>query len=74
LIQHLRNISAPYTRQYIASPEFKKETQESHWHILQALVDRDGMRAQEETQKHLKVLCDGVLVCVDSILNSSSET
>jgi len=74
LIQHLRNISAPYTREYIASPEFKKVTQEGHWHILQALIDRDGARAQEETQQHLKVLCDGVLVCVDSIINSSSET
>jgi DNA-binding GntR family transcriptional regulator len=73
LIQHLRNISAHYTRQYIASPEFMKVTQEGHWHILEALIDGDGVRAQEETQEHLKVLCDGVLVCVDSILNSASK-
>jgi DNA-binding GntR family transcriptional regulator len=73
LIQHLRNISAPYTRHYIASPEFMKVTQEGHWHIFEALIDGDGARAQEETQEHLKVLCDGVLVCVDSILDPSSK-
>jgi DNA-binding GntR family transcriptional regulator len=73
LIQHLRNISAPYTRHYIALPEYMKVTQEGHWHILQALIDQDGVRAQEETQKHLKVISDGVLVCVDSILDSASD-
>lgn len=68
LIQSLRNTAAPYTRQYIAYPEHWESTRIGHQRILEALMDRDGARAQEETQNHLKVLCDGVLVCVESML------
>lgn len=71
LIQSLRNLSAPYTRQYIASPEYLEATQNAHQRILEALINRDGVRAERETKKHLKVVSDGVLVYVESILNSS---
>lgn len=74
IIQSLRNISAPYTRQYISSPEHLRETQLGHQHILEALHDRDGERAEEETKKHLKVLCDRVLVSVESLANLALET
>jgi DNA-binding GntR family transcriptional regulator len=71
LIQSLRNITAPYTRQYITSPEHLESTRIGHKHILEALIKRDGALAQEETQKHLKVVCKGVLVYVESILTPS---
>lgn len=73
LIESLRNLSAPYTRQYISSPEYLEATQRRHRRILEALIQRDGAMAQEETQQHLKVLCDGVQVYVESILNSSGR-
>ena len=67
LIQSLRNISAPYTRQYIASPTYLNKTKVGHQAILNALVARDGLRAETETKKHLQVICDGVLVSAESI-------
>jgi DNA-binding GntR family transcriptional regulator len=74
IIQSLRNLSAPYTRQYISSPENWEATQRGHRRILEALINRDEVQAEEETKKHLKVLCNGVLVYVGSILNSHLET
>ena len=71
LIESLRNTAAPYTRDYIASPEYLEVTRVGHWRILEACINRDGVLAQEETQKHLMVVCEGVLVDVASILASS---
>ena len=67
LIQNLRNISAPYTRQYITSPTYFDKTRAGHQAILNALIDRDGLRAETETKKHLQVICDGVLVSAESL-------
>ena len=71
LIESLRNTTTPYTRDYITSPEHLAATRTGHKHILEALINRDGELAQVETQKHLKVVCDGVLVYFESILTSS---
>lgn len=67
IIENLRNTSAPYIRQFIASSEHMREARESHRRIFEACKMRDGMLAQEETQKHLKAVCDGVLVYVESL-------
>lgn len=74
IIQSLRNIAIPYTRRYVAFPEHMEATQVGHQRILDALIQRDGAQAQKETQNHLKVLCDSVLVSVESMLQSASET
>jgi DNA-binding GntR family transcriptional regulator len=71
MIESLRNTSAPYIRDYIASPEYFEVTRLSHRRILEACINRDGILAQQETQKHLKVVGEGVLVDVDSLLASS---
>jgi DNA-binding GntR family transcriptional regulator len=71
MIESLRNTSAPYIRDYIASPEYLEVTRLSHRHILEACINRDGILAQQETQKHLKVVGEGALVDVDSLLASS---
>ena len=71
LIQNLRNISAPYTRQYIASPTYLEKTKLGHQAILNALIEKDGARAEDETKKHLQVICDGVLVSAESLLTKS---
>lgn len=71
MIESLRNTAAPYTRDYIASPEYLEATRLGHRQILEACINRDGVLAQEETQKHLMVKCEDVLVNVDSILTSA---
>jgi DNA-binding GntR family transcriptional regulator len=71
MIESLRNTSAPYIRDYIASPEYLEVTRLSHQRILEACINRDGILAQKETQKHLKVVGEGALVDVDSLLASS---
>ena len=73
LIQSLRNIAAPYTRQYITFPEHLAATQEGHRRILQALINRDGATAQKETQNHLKIMCKDVPIYVGSILTSPQD-
>ena len=72
IIQSLRNITTPYTRRYIAFPEHMEATRVGHQRILEALIKRDGTLAQEETQNHLKVLCDSVLVSVESMVRSAA--
>lgn len=71
MIESLRNTAAPYIRDYIASPEYLEVTRLSHRRILEACINRNGILAQQETQKHLKVIGEGVLVDVDSLLISS---
>ncbi|MCK6626234.1 MAG: GntR family transcriptional regulator [Anaerolineae bacterium] len=71
MIESLRNTAAPYIREYIASPEYLEATRISHRRILEACINRDGLLAQEETQKHLRVVGEGVLVNVESLLAST---
>lgn len=64
IIENLRNTSTPYIRQYIASSEHIETARESHKRIYEACVARDGVRAQAETERHLKAVCNGVLIYV----------
>jgi len=53
MIRSLRNVSAPYIRQFVTSPEHTTVTRISHHRIFEACVQRDGAAAQVETEKHL---------------------
>lgn len=68
IIENLRNTSAPYIRQYIASSEHMEEAKISHRRIFEACVDRDEALAQRETEKHLKAVQQGVLIYFESTL------
>lgn len=67
IIKNLRNTSAPYIRQLIASSKHMEEVRESHRRILEACRKRNGTLAQEETQQHLRAACDGILAYVESL-------
>lgn len=54
LIQRLRNIAAPYVRQYIASAEHIAAAQIGHQRIFEACCQRDQVTAEIETRKHLE--------------------
>lgn len=54
LIQRLRNIAAPYVRQYIASPEHMAAAQVGHKRILAACIKHDQATAEIETKKHIE--------------------
>ncbi len=62
LIDNLRNIVAPYIRQYISTPEYRQSAQASHRQILEACRRRDPVAAQRETEEHLQAVVDGVLI------------
>ena len=64
LIENLRNTSAPYIRQYIDSSEHMEEAKESHQRIFEACARGDAAAARRETEKHLKAVCQGMLVFV----------
>lgn len=66
IIKNLRDTSTPYIRQYIASSEHMDEAKISHRHIFEACANRDGVLAQQETEKHLKAVSEGVLVYFES--------
>lgn len=71
IIENLRNTSAPYIRQYIDSSEHMEEAKISHQRILKACAARDAELAQQETEKHLKAVCEGVLVFMESTLTAA---
>jgi DNA-binding GntR family transcriptional regulator len=73
ITENLRNTAAPYIRQYIVTTEHFESSRISHQRILEACQKRDGMLAQEETQKHLKAMCDGVLVYMGSLMDNSQD-
>jgi DNA-binding GntR family transcriptional regulator len=56
LIKRLRNLTAPYIRQYIASPEHVAAAQVGHRLILAACRNRDPALAESETIKHLEAV------------------
>jgi DNA-binding GntR family transcriptional regulator len=53
-IENLRITMTPYIRQYIASDEHLNAARIGHRRILEACINRDENRAQEETERHLK--------------------
>lgn len=62
LIDNLRMVVAPYIRQYISTPEYRRSAQISHRRILEACARRDPVEAQRETEEHLQAVVDGVLI------------
>jgi DNA-binding GntR family transcriptional regulator len=56
LIKRLRNLTAPYVRQYIASPEHVAAAQVGHRLILEACQKRDATMAESETIKHIEAV------------------
>jgi len=56
LIKRLRNLTAPYIRQYIASPEHVTAAQVGHRLILEACQKRDAAMAESETIKHIEAV------------------
>jgi len=71
IIENLRNTSAPYIRQFIATVDHRESARTNHREILEACIDRDGARARQITEEHLKAVCEGALVFVESMLNTA---
>jgi DNA-binding GntR family transcriptional regulator len=61
IIDSLRNASALYVHDYIATDEHLHSACASHRRILEAIETGDSLRAQEETEKHLQEVAKGVI-------------
>ena len=53
-IENLRITMTPYIRQYITSDEHLNAARIGHRRILEACIERDDKRTQDETERHLK--------------------
>ncbi len=67
LIDNLRNTVTPYMRQFIASTEHMRDAATSHQLILDACVKRDPLLIEQETQKHLAAVSEGMVIYAKSI-------
>ena len=54
IIDYVRNISAPYIRQFIEVREHMDSSREDHRRIIEACKLRDGKLAEQELKKHLQ--------------------
>lgn len=61
MIDNLRNTVAPYIRQYISTPEYRRQAQVAHWRIYRACLTQDPDLAERETVAHLQTVAEGVL-------------
>jgi DNA-binding GntR family transcriptional regulator len=61
LIDSIHDITLPYSRRYIESEEHMQAARAGHEKVFRACEMRDGKLAQEATQRHLEVVCKGVL-------------
>lgn len=66
IIEYVRNISAPYIRQFIQSPEHMAASGEQHRRVLAACAQRDGALAQAEIEQHLQAVAESHLDYVGS--------
>jgi DNA-binding GntR family transcriptional regulator len=53
-IQQLRNMAAPYNRLYLDSKGSREAAWEDHRRIYAACAARDGARARQEVERHLR--------------------
>ncbi len=70
LIENLRNTSAPYIRQYLASEEHLESARIGHRRILQACETRDSLCAQKETERHHQSVYEAVRGLKPSAVNT----
>ncbi len=66
VIEYVRNICAPYIRQFIGSPEHMYSSQVRHRQIFEACERRDGALAEQAMQEHMDVVCRANLTYVES--------
>ena len=62
IIEYVRNISAPYIRQFIQSPAHMAASSEQHRRVLAACAQRDAALTQKEIEEHLQAVCESHLV------------
>ncbi len=73
LIENLRNTVTPYMRQYIASSEHIKGAAASHRLIFEACLKRDPALAEQETQKHVAAVREGIVIYAKSMSSASAD-
>ena len=66
IIEYVRNIAAPYIRQFIQSPEHMAASEKQHRRVLAACAQRDGALAQAETEEHLQAVSESHMEYVGS--------
>ena len=66
IIEYVRNISAPYIRQFIELREHMDSSRNDHRRLLEACKLRDGQLAERELRKHLQDVAQANVEFVES--------
>ena len=66
IIDYVRNISAPYIRQFIELREHMDSSRDDHRRLLEACKKRDGKLAEQELRKHLQDVAQANVEFVES--------
>lgn len=61
IIRNMRNIAAPFIRQYICNRAYMDNALLEHWRILEACEKADGDLAQRGTETHLQTVLNTIL-------------
>ncbi|HSJ54840.1 MAG TPA: GntR family transcriptional regulator [Anaerolineae bacterium] len=72
IIEYVRNISAPYIRQFIARPDHTRSSREDHQRMLEACRRRDGLLVEQEVKKHLEDVAKANVDFVEMVANGTS--
>jgi len=71
IIEYVRNISAPYIRQFIERPDHTRSSREDHQRMLEACRKRDGVLVEQEVKKHLEDVAKANVEFVELAVNGS---
>lgn len=74
IVDNLRDTTAPYVRQFIASAGHIESAQVHHRILLKACADGDAMLAEKETQRRMEIVCRGVLKFMESRATEPADT
>jgi DNA-binding GntR family transcriptional regulator len=71
IIEHVRNIAAPYIRAFVADAAHMESSREDHRRMLEACVARDPVRAEEAVKRHLKDVCEAHVEFVEAVFENA---
>jgi DNA-binding GntR family transcriptional regulator len=71
IIRYVRNIAAPYIRQFIADAEHMESSREDHRRIFEACVKRDAVLAEEAVKRHLQDVCEAHIEFVEAVIEKA---
>jgi DNA-binding GntR family transcriptional regulator len=71
IIEHVRNIAAPYIRAFVADADHMVSSRADHRRMLEACITRDPVQAEEAVKRHLRAVCEAHVEFVETIFENA---